>query len=94
MVRKICETEALEGLGRRAADFRVVYETLKLRIYQSIHTRTAMGAAAQNASHRSMNVSGEMPQARVPDELTTALYSIDIRSNVRPAYQTGTHSNG
>ena len=30
VVRQVGETEALEGLGRCAADFRVVYETLKL----------------------------------------------------------------
>jgi hypothetical protein len=30
VVREIHETEALEGLGRCAADFGVVYETLKL----------------------------------------------------------------
>jgi hypothetical protein len=30
VVAQISETEALEGLGRCAADFRIVYETLKL----------------------------------------------------------------
>ena len=40
MVGQVGETEALEGLGRRAADFRVVYETLKLRrSYRKIHRR-------------------------------------------------------
>jgi len=31
VVREISETEALEGLGRCAADFVVVYEALKLK---------------------------------------------------------------
>jgi hypothetical protein len=31
VVREISETEALEGLGRCAADFGVVYEALKLK---------------------------------------------------------------
>ena len=32
VVREVGETEALEGLGRCFADFRVVYETFKLQV--------------------------------------------------------------
>jgi hypothetical protein len=39
VMREVGETEALEGLGRRAADFRVVYETLKLKRLRRCHTQ-------------------------------------------------------
>jgi hypothetical protein len=42
-MRQVCEAEALEGLGRCAADFRVVYETFKLERL-CWHVRQAIGA--------------------------------------------------